>query len=396
MKPNVAVIGQGYVGLPLSISIAESGMNVIGIDKNKLIVNELNLGNTLVEDVENNQLKSQIESGNYQATTDYSKIKACSVILICVPTPLLRHKPDLSYLLDAVKSLGAYLKEGDLVIVESTIEPGTTTKIVIPLLESESKLSREKFHVVFSPERIDPTNNLWSLKNTPKLVAGFTNEAGKLAIAFYSNFIDNIVECDSIEVAESAKLLENSFRLVNISFINEFSIFCQKLGVDVNEVVKAASSKPYGFMPFYPSIGVGGHCIPVDPLYLANKARDIGAPTRFIDLADQVNQEMPSYFVGRAEEKIGGLKVKKVLVIGVSYKPNVADVRETPVEALILGLKNKGAEVFWHDDLVKEWNDEKSVALSDGYDLAILATPHDYLDLTVLGDVPILNTRGSI
>jgi len=190
--------------------------------------------------------------------------------------------------------------------------------------------------------------------------------------------------------------LENSFRLVNISFINELSIFCQKLGIDVNNVIKAAATKPYGFMPFYPSIGVGGHCIPVDPLYLANKAREIGAPTRFIELADQINQEMPGYFVGRAEEKVGGLKSKKVLVVGVSYKPNVADVRETPVEALILGLKNKGAEVFWHDDLVKEWSGEKSVALSNEYDLAIIATPHTYLDLTKLGDMPILNTRGSI
>jgi UDP-N-acetyl-D-glucosamine dehydrogenase len=204
------------------------------------------------------------------------------------------------------------------------------------------------------------------------------------------------MECDSIEVAEMAKLLENSFRLVNISFINEISIICQKLGVDVTDVINAAATKPYGFMPFYPSIGVGGHCIPVDPIYLSDKAREIGAPTRFIDLADQINKEMPGYFVTRAEEKFGALTGKKVLVIGVSYKPNVADVRETPVEALILGLKDKGAKVAWHDDLVKEWNGDKSVALSSDFDLAILATPHDYLDLSILGDVPILNTRSSI
>ena len=197
-------------------------------------------------------------------------------------------------------------------------------------------------------------------------------------------------------MAEAAKLLENTFRLINISFINELSILCQKLGIDVNSVIQTASTKPYGFMPFYPSIGIGGHCIPVDPIYLSSVAKAVGVPTRFIDLAVQINQEMPGYFVGRAEEKIGGLKGKKVLVIGVSYKPNVADVRETPVDALILGLKNKGAQVSWHDDLVKEWNGEKSVALSNTYDLAILTTPHDYLDLTKLGDVPILNTRGSI
>ena len=205
-----------------------------------------------------------------------------------------------------------------------------------------------------------------------------------------------MIVVESLEVAETAKLLENSFRLVNISFVNEISIFCQKLGIDVNAVINAASTKPYGFMPFYPSIGVGGHCIPVDPLYLSNKAREIGAPTRFIELADQINQEMPGYFVSRAEEKLGGLKGKKVLVVGVSYKPNVADVRESPVEALINGLKQKGAQVSWHDDLVKEWNGEMSVTLSIDFDLAIIATPHDYLDLTKLGNVTILNTRGSI
>jgi UDP-N-acetyl-D-glucosamine dehydrogenase len=396
MSSNVAVIGQGYVGLPLAIAISEVGISVTGIDKNTSLVNELNLGNTIIEDISSDQMKLAVESGRYSASTNYSRIKESSIILICVPTPLSDHKPDISYLLDAVKSLSDYLKEGDLVIIESTIEPGTTRNVVIPLLEQVSGLSRDKFHVVFSPERIDPTNKNWDLKNTPKLVAGFTRYATKLASDFYSKFITTIIECDSLEVAETAKLLENSFRLVNISFINEQSIFCQKLGIDVNNVIKAAATKPYGFMPFYPSIGVGGHCIPVDPLYLANKAREIGAPTRFIELADQINQEMPGYFVGRAEEKVGGLKSKKVLVVGVSYKPNVADVRESPVESLMAGLKQKGAQVFWHDDLVKEWNGEKSVALSNKYDLAILATPHDYLDLSKLGDIPILNTRGSI
>jgi UDP-N-acetyl-D-glucosamine dehydrogenase len=297
---------------------------------------------------------------------------------------------------NATRSVAKYLSKGSLLILESTVEPGTTRNILVPLLEQGSGLERSEFHVAFSPERIDPANKQWGVRNTPKLVAGLTDEACERAIKFYAKFVDQVTRCVSLEVAETAKLLENSFRLVNISFINELSIFCQKLGIDVNEVIKSAATKPYGFMPFYPSIGVGGHCIPVDPLYLTNKAREIGAPTRFIDLADQINQETPGYFVGRAEEKIGGLKGKKVLVIGVSYKPNVADVRETPAEALILGLRNKGAEVFWHDDLVKEWNDEKSVALSNVYDLAIIATPHAYLDLTKLGDVPILNTRGSI
>ena len=394
---NVAVIGLGYVGLPLAIESAKADYSTIGFEIDLDRIRNLNLGISYLEDIDDDSLKDQIGSGKFRASQDFSEINQADVVVICVPTPLLdNHKPDLSAVQSAVNSIAKYLTKGQLVILESTVEPETTRKFLVPLLEKGSGLKSEEFDVVFSPERIDPTNKKWTLKNTPKIVAGLTNKAGTRAADFYSKFIDNVIVVESLEVAETAKLLENSFRLVNISFVNEISIFCQKLGIDVNAVINAASTKPYGFMPFYPSIGVGGHCIPVDPLYLANKAREIGAPTRFIDLADQINQEMPGYFVGRAEEKLGGLKNKRVLVVGVSYKPNVADVRESPVEALINGLKQKGAQVSWHDDLVKAWNGEKSVALSNNFDLAIIATPHDYLDLTKLGNVPILNTRGSI
>jgi len=282
-----------------------------------------------------------------------------------------------------------------LVIIESTIEPGTCRNILLPILLKESRLKLDEFELAYSPERIDPTNKKWGISNTPKLVAGLTTNAASRAKEFYEKFINSIIICSSLEIAETAKLLENSFRLVNISFINELAIFCQKIGIEINEVISAASTKPYGFMPFYPSVGVGGHCIPVDPIYLANAAKAAGAPSRFIDLADQVNQSMPGYFVGRAEEKLSGLKNKSVLVVGVAYKPNVADVRESPVEALINGLEKKGAQVSWHDDLVKEWNGGVSVPLSNNFDLAIIATPHDYLDLSKLGNAPILNTRGS-
>jgi UDP-N-acetyl-D-glucosamine dehydrogenase len=397
LNSNVAIIGLGYVGLPLAVAAAQKDYIVHGIDINEEKIAQLRNSISIIEDISSADISKLMNKKLLSVSSDYSIVKDCQVILICVPTPLSQaHQPDLSYVVDAVKSFAKYLSKGTLVILESTVEPGTTRNILIPLLEKVSGLERVEFHVAFSPERIDPANKQWGVRNTPKIVAGLTIEACEVAVTFYSKFVDEVIKCSSLEVAETAKLLENSFRLVNISFINELSIFCQKLDIDVNDVIKAASTKPYGFMPFYPSIGVGGHCIPVDPLYLASKAREIGAPTRFIDLADQINQEMPGYFVGRAEEKIGGLKGKKVLVIGVSYKPNVGDVRETPVKALVLGLKNKGAEVFWHDDLVKEWNGEKSVALSNKYDLAILATPHDYLDLTKLGDIPILNTRGSI
>jgi UDP-N-acetyl-D-glucosamine dehydrogenase len=396
MNSKVVVIGQGYVGLPLGISSAQAGFKVIGIDLNEEKVSRLNKHQSIVEDVSDVELKSVTESGKYQATTSYSIDPTTEIICICVPTPLgSNHQPDLQILKAATQDVGKSLKAGMLVIIESTIQPGTTRDVVVPILEKESGLKRDQFLVAYSPERIDPMNKKFTIKNTPKLVAGLTSEAAVKAKEFYSKFIDQVDVCDSLEVAETAKLLENSFRLVNISFINELAIFCQKIGIDVNDVIKAASTKPYGFMPFYPSVGVGGHCIPVDPLYLAQAARAVGAPSRFIELADEINLGMPTYFVGRASEILGGLKGKKVLVVGVSYKPNVSDVRETPVEALINGLKKSGAVVSWHDDLVKSWNAERSVALGSGFDLAILATPHDYLDLSLLGNVPVLNTRGS-
>jgi UDP-N-acetyl-D-glucosamine dehydrogenase len=257
-------------------------------------------------------------------------------------------------------------------------------------------MPRQDFHVAFSPERIDPLNQNWNVFNTPKIIAGLTEESKLLAIDFYSKFVKTLVPVDSLEIAETAKLLENSFRLVNISFINEISQFCHKLGIDINSVIDAASTKPYGFMPFYPSLGVGGHCIPVDPIYLANKAQQIGATARFIEVATSINLEMPAYLTNIAEKMMGSLNNKRVLIIGISYKPNVSDVRQTPVSGLIEVLRNQGALVSWHDDLVKEWAGEKSVPLSPDYDLAILATPHSYLDLSKIGKVQLLNTRGSI
>ena len=396
MKNFIAVIGLGYVGLPLAAAAAKSGYKVIGVDLDIERVNKINSGISPIEDISSSEILDLVEQGLLTAHSDYSAINGADVILICVPTPLTSdHHPDLTYLESAAKSISNNFYDGSLLILESTVAPGTTRNFLVPLIASGSGIDVVDLDIVFSPERIDPLNQKWNLKNTPKIIAGLTPKSRKRALDFYSKFIDKVVEYEEIEVAETAKLLENSFRLINISFINELSIFCQKLGIDINDVISAASTKPYGFMPFYPSIGIGGHCIPVDPLYLANKAKEVGAPTRMIELADRINQDMPGYFAALAEEKIGGLKGKKVLVIGVSYKPNVADVRETPVKALIVKLVQKGAEVSWHDDLVKEWNGEKSVALSSDFDLAIIATPHDYLDLTNLGNALILNTRGS-
>lgn len=393
----ITVVGQGYVGLPLAIAASEAGFKVFGLDKNDEKISLLNSGKSYIEDLNDSKIQKCLDSQLYVPTTNQKIISKSNLVLICVPTPLSdSRKPDISALESAIVSVARNIKKGALIIVESTIEPGTCRNILLPILLKESGLKLGDFEFAYSPERIDPANKTWGIRNTPKLVAGLTVDTTKRAGEFYGKFINSIVECASLEIAETAKLLENAFRFVNISFINELAIFCRKINIDISEVISAAATKPYGFMPFFPSIGVGGHCIPVDPIYLANAAKAVGAQSRFIELADQVNHELPSHFVARAEEILGAISNKTVLVIGVSYKPNVADIRETPVEALILALKEKGAEVFWHDDLVKEWNGEKSVALNGKYDLAILATPHDYLDLSKIGDIPFINTQGSV
>ena len=397
MSKEISIVGLGYVGLPLALAASNIGHHVIGLDTDKFKVDRINKGISPIEDVSDAQLISSLRNSSFTATNDFKFIQESEIIVICVPTPLdSNRKPDLSYVQKAIELISPYLRKGTLIILESTVAPGTTRNLLPILVEKYSKLPSSEFYFAYSSERVDPLNKKWNLKNTPKIVAGIDSESREFARVFYSGFVDQVIEAESLESAELTKLLENSFRLINISFINEFAMYCQEKGINVNEVISLASSKPYGFMPFYPSIGVGGHCIPVDPLYLADSAREIGASTRFLDLADQINLAMPNYFINRAIAILESLKGKNILVIGLSYKPNVADVRESPVMALVAGLTQNGAVVSWHDDLVKEWNGEKSVALSNVYDLAILATPHDYLDLTKLGDVPILNTRGSI
>lgn len=397
MGTTISVIGQGYVGLPLSIHAAESGYLVTGIDLDERKIQEIKSGNSTIEDISSERLLNQIKSGHYCISKDYSKIKDSAIVLICVPTPLdVNRKPNLSYVINAISEVSKYLSPGSLVILESTVEPGTTRNFLLPKLLQGTGFSPKQVDVAFSPERIDPTNQLWNLTSTPKVVSGVTEIARQRAVDFYKKFVDVIVECESPEIAETAKLIENSFRLINISFVNEIAKFCNKLGIDVNKVISAASTKPYGFMSFYPGLGVGGHCIPVDPVYLSQKAKALGASISLIDTAITINDSMPDFFISEAEKKLNTLENSKILVIGVAYKPNVSDSRETPVLALVSGLRKKKAAVFWHDDLVKEWNGEKSVALSSDYDLAILATPHNYLDLRALGDVPVLNTRESI
>ena len=392
---RVAIIGQGYVGLPLAVAAAEAGHTVVGIDVDAKRVALLNHGTSPVSDISDSSLTAVIASGNYQASNSFASVSTADVVCICVPTPLdAAGAPDLSALEAALEGVGANLGPSALVILESTISPGTTRGLASSILSAVSRHS--DFELVYSPERIDPANKKWNVKNTPKLVAGLTQVGTARAVHFYSSFVETVTSASSVEVIETAKLLENSFRFVNISFVNELAVFCSKMGIDVREVIDAAATKPYGFMPFYPSAGVGGHCIPVDPAYLVAKAREVGAPTRFIDLANQVNLSMPSFFAGKAEGMLGSLSGKKILVVGVAYKPDVSDVRETPASGLIKVLRASGAVVSWHDHLVLEWNGESSVPLASDYDLVVLVNPHSSVDLSVLDGVPVLNTRGGI
>ena len=393
---KIAVVGQGYVGLPLAVAAAGAGHSVLGIDSNGARVGLLNGGVSPVEDISDAAIASLISEGKYSASRDFDDCKSADVIAICVPTPLTADKqPDLSALISATTSVGANLKKGALVIVESTVEPGTTRDVVLPILVKESGMDSSEFMLAFSPERIDPANKKFTIANTPKLVAGLNDAALEAAASFYSGFVGEVCKCSTLEVAETAKLLENSFRLINISFINEIADMCEVLGVDVNEVIKAAATKPYGFMTFFPSAGVGGHCIPIDPLYLSHKAKSVGAPSSFIDLAQKINDERPAHFVSKASSLLGGLSGKKVLVVGVAYKANVADVRESAAEPLIEGLRKAGAVVSWHDPLVGKWRGESSVELSDGFDLALLVNVHDGMKLGALGSVPVISTKGA-
>ena len=388
---KVSILGQGYVGLPLAIAASNAGHHVVGIDSQIELVKKLNSGLSPIMDTSDVELARALESTNYSATSNFEVIKESEIIIICVPTPLdTLRKPDLAPLKGALECIANYLKPGTLIINESTVSPGTTRGLIKETLDKTGV----PYELAYSPERIDPANKKWTVTNTPKMVAGLTPEAAQRACAFYKTFIDSVTIGSSLEVIETAKLLENSFRLVNISFINEIAQFCAAMNIDVREVVDAAATKPYGFMPFYPGAGVGGHCIPVDPSYLVSKAQEIGAPTRFIDLANELNRSLASYFTGVASGILGGLTGKKILIVGVAYKPEVADVRETPAEALIHELRAKGAKVSWHDELVQDWNGEKSVGLSSDFDLAILVNPHSNTNMSALGSTRILNTRG--
>ena len=394
---KVAIIGQGYVGLTIS-AFAGEFYEVVGFDNNSKIVNQLNKGDSHIEGVESSTLQNWIKAGRYRATNNGQDIAEVDLVVIAVPTPLTKdRKPDLGFIEAACKTIGENIKKPVLIINESTSFPGTLRNYIKPAIEKFSNSHIEHLYAI-SPERVDPGRGDYNQKNTPRLYAGLTPEASSKTRDFYSRFCDQLVEVTSPEVAEAAKLFENTFRQVNIALVNEFAQIAHSLGISVYETLDAANTKPYGFMKFTPSAGVGGHCIPVDPTYLAAVAEENGAPATFIRRANEVNLEMSEYIVNRVQADNGGnLQGKSVLVVGVAYKPNVADVRETAAELVIKHLRDRGAVVSWHDEVVGSWHGESSAPLS-GADIAIVITKHDVVsERDILASAPyIFDTTGKV
>jgi UDP-N-acetyl-D-glucosamine dehydrogenase len=394
---EVSIIGQGYVGLTIA-AFASKHHKVIGFDTNFENVTQLNRGISHIEGVASEIIAAAIKTGNYRATTNASDISNADIVVIAVPTPLtMDRKPDLSFIDSACRSIGSSLKKCALIINESTSFPGTLRNHIKPLIEKYSDEALNHLYAI-SPERVDPGRTDWNQKNTPRLYSGLTPEATARTREFYSSFCDELVEVSTPEVAEAAKLFENTFRQVNIALVNELAEISHALGISIHETLDAANTKPYGFMKFNPSAGVGGHCIPVDPSYLAYVAAEKGVPATFIERANEVNLEMPKYIVDRVLSDNGGsLKNKLVQVIGVAYKPDVADVRETPAELVIKELREQGALVSWHDPIVKVWHGEESSPLG-GAEISIVVTLHSEMNVSaVLQSAPyVFDTTGKI
>src|SRR2546426_2575310 len=398
MDYDLAVVGAGYVGLPLATTFAEAGCHVLVVDVVEPLVEALNRGETHIEDVESARWAQLVEQGLVRATTDYEELKQADGILIALPTPLSRQRePDLSIVETATRDIAAVLQEGQVVVLESTTWPGTTREVLQPILEAGSGLKvGEGFHLAMSPERVDPGREDWTTKTTPKVLGGITPECTRRAADVYRRAIDSIVEVSTPEAAELTKLLENIFRSVNIALVNELAQLCDRMSIDVWEVVDAAATKPFGYMRFSPGPGLGGHCIPVDPFYLTWKAREFGFYTEFIELAGKVNEEMPYFcrsLVSQAlnHSKQRAMKGSKILVLGVAYKPGIGDMRESPALKLISLLQNAGAEVSYHDPHVPQIREE-GVELSAvsyeprEYDCVVIVTDHSSLDYEALVD----------
>lgn len=403
-----AVVGLGYVGLPLATEMARAGNRVIGLDVKKDVVDTINSGRSSIADVPSEKLAPLVSDGLLEATTDFSRVSECDAVAICVPTPLDKAKePDVSFIVAATEAIAPHLKPQSIVTLESTTYPGTTEEIVQPILEAQGFTIGEDLYLAFSPERVDPGNVTYQTKNTPKVVGGVTPKCAEYAIMFYRRFLDEIVPVSSTRAAEMSKLLENIFRCVNIALVNELLMLCERMDIDIWEVVDAAKTKPFGFMPFYPGPGLGGHCIPIDPFYLAWKAREYDFHTEFIELAGKVNENMPYYVARRLMDALNGrskaLRGSRILLLGVAYKADIDDMRESPAIRVAELLMDKGAEIVYHDPFVKKFivngvevpRCELTPEECEKADAVLVITAHstvDYDMVLALSDL-ILDTR---
>ncbi len=410
-RGTVGIIGLGYVGLPLATAFGEAGLEVIGVDVDEIKVNSINEGRSYIDDVAEEQVSALVGSGLLRATTDYQELVQADAISICVPTPLRKTgDPDISYIVSAADKLAQIGGTGKLIVLESTTYPGTTEEIIVPKLLGNGDVVGEDVFIAFSPERIDPGRTDYTVFTTPKVIGGMTDDCLAVALALYGTIVEQLVAVSNTATAEMVKLLENTFRAVNIGLVNEVALMCDKLGLDTWEVVDAAATKPYGFMPFYPGPGLGGHCIPIDPLYLSWKLRTLNYTARFIELAAEVNSHMPDYVVSKVtdalNDELKAVKGSNILILGAAYKPNVNDIRESPALDVLHLLRQKGALVSYHDPFVPALSTEgielHSVeldkhSLSDA-DCVLIITDHDIFDWDLIRDRAnlIVDTRHAI
>ncbi len=410
-RAHLTVLGLGYVGLPLAVEFAKAGFKVTGIDRIAEKVEALNRGESYIIDVPAAEVRELVDAGRFRATTDTAVLAEADSVNICVPTPLGKTRdPDISYIQSAVEAIAPRLHPGMLVTLESTTYPGTTEEIILPRLAESGLEVGKDFFLAFSPERVDPGNPVYQTRNIPKVVGGVTPACTRVATALYEQAMDTVVPVSTVRVAETVKLLENTFRSVNIGLVNEIALMCDSMGIDVWEVIDAASTKPFGFMPFYPGPGLGGHCIPIDPFYLSWKAKQSGSEARFIELAGYINGNMPRHVLrlatialNRRRKAVNG---SRVLVVGVAYKPDIDDVRESPALDIMTQLQELGAEVHWYDPQVPELMDMPGIIKLDawdldalrGFDAAVIVTPHRGVDhgLLLEADIAVVDTRNAL
>ncbi len=388
-KAKIGVIGLGYVGLPLAMEFSKAGFDVTGIEIDKDKVRMINQGKCYIQDIKQSELEELVKNNRLKATVDFSVLKEMDAVSICVPTPLRKTRdPDISYIISAVEEVAKYLRPGQLVILESTTYPGTTREVILPRLEARNLRVGKDFFLAFSPERVDPGNKIYTIRNTPKIVSGITKKCTSIAVTLYEQIIDEVVPVSTTESAEMVKLLENTFRIVNVGLVNEIALICDRLKLDAWEVIDAAATKPFGFTPFYPGPGLGGHCVPVDPHYLSWKLKALNFYARFIELAGEINSKMPEFLVSKIDAALNegekSIKGSKILILGVAYKSNVSDIRESPALDVMKLLKERGGKVVYNDPYVPQVEGLKSIPLTESSlknaDCVVITTAHSDYD----------------